>query len=173
MTTVFKKKPHTHSIAYDPLARIAEGLVSKLPSLAAEAPQQIADALHELLNGQDDSAQRMRIGMQRYLADVVLLHAEAPSETAPAAKMLTTEDAADLMQCGLAYVAMLIDNNKLEGALVAEDGRRSVPEPSVRAWIAERDANAAQSDYRAVATETGMYAIPDAAFVDLKTRRRN
>ncbi|MDQ1816128.1 hypothetical protein RBA41_22785 [Massilia sp. CCM 9210] len=173
MTAVFKKNPRTHSIASDPLAGIAEALVSKLPSLAAETPQQIADALHELLDGQDDSARHMRIVMQRYLADVGLLHAKAPSETAFAHKMLTTEDAAALMQCSLPYVAMLIDNNKLEGALVAEDGPRSVPETSVRAWIAQRDANAAQSDYRAVAAETGMYAIPDAAFADLKTRRRN
>ncbi|MDM5179691.1 excisionase family DNA-binding protein [Massilia sp. DJPM01] len=146
MTTVFKKNRHTPSIASDPLAGIAEALVSKLPNLAVGTPQHIADALHELLDGQDDPARNMRIGLQRYLTDVAELHA-ATSTTARADTMLMIKDAAELMQCSLPYVAMLIDNNKLEGESVAGGGRR-VPESSVRTWISQRDAGTAHPDYR-------------------------
>lgn len=87
--------------------------------------------------------------------------------------LLTTEAAAELMQCSRPYVAMLIDNKKLAGASVTAGGHRRVPESSVRAWIKEREAATKQSDYRAAAAETGMYAVPEVAFVDVRTRRRS
>lgn len=83
--------------------------------------------------------------------------------------MLTIEAAAELMQCSLPYVAMLIDHGKLAGASLTEGGQRRVPESSVRAWIKERDTKATQADYRAAAAETGMYAIPEQECIDEST----
>ena len=114
----------------------------------------------------------MRVGLQHYLIEVAEHHSRS-SRTADTKTMLTTEAAAELMQCSRPYVAMLIDNKKLAGASVTEGGHRRVPESSVRAWIEERDAKAAQSDYRAAAAEAGMYAIPEKAFVESKSRRRS
>lgn len=104
--------------------------------------------------------------------DVVELHGRIPADDL-AERMLSAEAAAELMQCGRPYVAMLIDNKKLAGASVTEGGERRVPESSVRAWIVEREAAAKQSDYRAAAAETDMYDIPETAFVGTRTRRRS
>lgn len=83
--------------------------------------------------------------------------------------MLTLEAAAELMQCSLPYVAMLIDHGKLAGASLTEGGQRRVPESSVRAWIKEHETKAAQADYRAAAAETGMYCIPEQECIDGST----
>jgi excisionase family DNA binding protein len=171
MTIIFRKKRHAGSRGRDPLASIAQGVVSRLPGLAPERTKDIARVLHELLDGQDESARSMRISMQHYLIEVAELNGRAPRPPRVDA-MLTTEAAAALMQCSRPYVAMLIDNKKLVGASVTEGGHRRVPESSVRAWIEARDARSVHSDYRAAAAETGMYAVPETAFVDMKTRRR-
>ena len=156
----------------DALADIADGLAAKLPGLAKETTKDITQALHELLDGQDELSRQMRVGMQHYLIQAAELQGMAPRSSRGDA-MLTTEAAAELMQCSRPYVAMLIDNKKLAGASVTEGGHRRVPESSVRAWIKEREDRAAQSDYRAAAAEAGMYTIPETAFVESKSGRRS
>lgn len=172
MGIVAKRQGNSPSTARDPLAGIAEGLVSRVPNLAPETTKTIAKALHELLDGQDELSRNLRMGMQHYLIEVAEFGAHAPRNPGTET-MLTTEAAAELMQCSRPYVAMLIDNKKLAGASVTEGGHRRVPESSVRAWIKEREAKAKQSDYRAAAAEAGMYAIPEKVFVETKTRRRS
>lgn len=172
MSIASKRQRNPSSTGRDVLAGIAEGLVAKLPSLAQETTKNITQALHELLTGQDKLSREMRVGMQHYLIEVAELQGMAP-RSPRAETMLTTEAAAELMQCSRPYVAMLIDNRKLAGASVTEGGHRRVPESSVRAWIKEREANASQSDYRAAAAEAGMYTVPETAFVEGKTRRRS
>lgn len=86
--------------------------------------------------------------------------------------MLSPEAAAELMQCSRSYVAMLIDNEKLPGVSVTEDGHRRVPESSVRQWIKEHEAGAAGADYHAVAEANGMYEVPEQAFIQAGRRRR-
>jgi len=147
-------------------------LVQKVPNLASEMTKDITKALHELLDGHDELSRKMRTGIQHYLIEAAELQGGAVRNV-NVEKMLTTEAAAELMQCSRPYVAMLIDNKKLTGAAVTEGGHRRVPESSVRAWIKERDASAQQPDYRAVAAETGMYAVPEVAFVGVRTRRRS
>jgi excisionase family DNA binding protein len=98
-------------------------------------------------------------------------HGPAPQETIDT--LLTTEAAAVLMQCSRSYLAMLIDNNKLVGASLVEGGDRRVPESSVRAWIEEREANPKHSDFHAVAEETGMYDIPETAFIEANKHRHS
>lgn len=86
--------------------------------------------------------------------------------------LLTVEAAAKLMRSNKPYVAMLIDQKLLPGALVTEGGQRCVPESSVRAWIADHDIKASQADYRAAATEAGMYDIPEKVYIDSNLQRR-
>lgn len=172
MSLVSKKQRNSPSIGRDALAGIAQGLVSKLPTLAPGTTKDITQALHDLLDGQDELSRKMRIGMQHYLIEVAELQGRSPRSLG-VETLLTTETAAEMMQCSRPYVAMLIDNKKLAGASVTEGGHRRVPESSVRAWIKEREAKAAQSDYRAAAAETGMYAIPEQEFVEARTRRRS
>ncbi|HEX8403581.1 MAG TPA: helix-turn-helix domain-containing protein [Duganella sp.] len=171
MRAVTKRRRNSPGDAGDVLAGIAEDLVQKVPDLASETTQTITRALHDLLDGRDELSRTRRIGIQHYLIEVAEVHGRTPSHS-DAETMLTTEAAAELMHCSRPYVAMLIDNKKLTGASVTEGGHRRVPVSSVRAWIKEREAKAKQSDYRAAAAETGMYAIPETGFVEAKTRRR-
>ncbi|NGZ86258.1 helix-turn-helix domain-containing protein [Duganella aceris] len=85
--------------------------------------------------------------------------------------MLTTEAAAGLMQCSRSYLSMMIDNKKLANASRSAAGQWLVPESSVRAWIEERDAKATNADYHAAAEESGMYDIPETAFIKANKRR--
>jgi excisionase family DNA binding protein len=172
MAVVVNRQRNSPFMMRDVIADIAEGLASRVPNLAPGATKTIAQALHELLDGQDEASRNLRMGMQHYLIEIAELQGRAtrkPSDD----RMLTTEAAAELMQCSRPYVAMLIDNKKLAGSSLTEGGHRRVPESSVRAWIAEREAKAKQSDYRATAAETGMYSIPETAFIVTKARRRS
>lgn len=165
-------KKRRASPSRDALVGIAEGLVQRVPNLVPEMTRDITKALHELLDGRDELSRNRRIGMQHYLIEAAELQGSAGPNTR-AETLLTTEAAAELMQCSRPYVAMLIDNKKLAGASVTAGGHRRVPESSVRAWVREREARSGQSDYRAAAAETEMYAVPETAFVGSRTRRRD
>ncbi len=131
----------------------------------------VAEALHTLLDGDDESSRNMRVDMQHYLIDAAESRSRMPRK--PGDTMLSTEAAAELMQCSRPYVVMLIDNQKLAGSSVTEGGHRRVPESSVRAWIKQREALARGADHHAVAEENKMYDTPEAAFVDANKRRRS
>lgn len=167
-----KKPKNSQSSLGDAFADIALGLVSIVPDLAPESTEDITKALHELLGGHDARSRRLRTRVQHYLIEAAEYQGRIPPKDRTEA-MLTTEGAAELMQCSRPYVAMLIDNKKLAGASVTEGGHRRVPESSVRAWIMEREAKAVRSDYRAAAAEADMYSIPEKAFIGTKARRRS
>lgn len=114
MGMVAKRQRNTPATALDALAGIAEGLVQRVPNLAPEMTKTITKALHELLDGHDELSRNTRIGILHYLIEVAELQGRAPLK--PNETMLTTETAAELMQCSRPYVVMLIDNRKLAGA---------------------------------------------------------
>lgn len=164
MNTAIKAKRYSTRIGSDALAGIAEGLAVRMPGLKPDDATLVLKTLHELLDGQDEQARNIRKGMQYYLIEVAE-HQLRYSLGETSSKMLTTEEAAELMQCSRPYVAMLIDNKKLDGATLTAGGHRRVPETSVRAWIEQRNATSRQSDYRAAAADSSMYDIPESAFV--------
>lgn len=84
--------------------------------------------------------------------------------------MLTLEAAAELMQCNIAYLAMLVDNDQLAGAWKGDGRRRIVPESAARAWMAQRDAGAKNADFRAAGEAAGMYDIPEEVYIEVLTR---
>lgn len=173
MSMILKKGREAKSVSKsrDMLTGIADGLVQRVPDLSPDSAKSIVQALHDLLAGRDELSRSIRIGMQHYLISVAESHSTEPPILG--ATMLTTEAAAELMQCSRPYVAMLIDNKKLAGASVTEGGHRRVPESSVRAWIKEREAQAKRSNYREAAEQNGMYDIPETAFVQADPRRRS
>lgn len=154
----------------DALVSIAEGLASKVPKLVATDKAMLLRALHELLDGPDETARRVRSRMQHYLIEVAERQMSAfVGESVE--KFLTTERAAELMQCSRPYVAMLIDNGKLPGATVTRGGHRRVPETAVRDWIKARDAKSRTSNFRAAAAKDGMYDIPESEFAPESSER--
>ncbi len=162
---------HLMRVKRDALGLIAHGLASKIPVLGVAASVDVVKALHELLDGADDTARATRTQVQLHLVRVAeqLVAAAAKSE----AKMLSTEQAAKLMGCSRPYAAMLIDRNVLAGGVTSAGGHRRVPEKSVVEWIqnqpkpGKRDA-----DYRAAARKAGMYDIPEKAYVNSMRARR-
>lgn len=128
----------------------------------------------ELLDGQDQVARALRADIQINLA---IVSNESSSETAADVKdvkMLSTEEAAQLMGCSRPYVAMLIDAEKLAGGVMSKSDHRKVLKSSVLQWIevtkAAKDAAAGDKDYRKAAVDAGMYSIPDAEYVKAANR---
>lgn len=133
----------------------------------------LARALHELLDGDDDSARALRLNMQIHLARVS--NAGGASPAVDDVDMLSTEEAAKLMKCSRPHVAMLIDAGKLAGGVKSRGGHRRVPKQSVLEWVrATQEAAGSDKDYRKAAAEAGMYAVPDEVYVAAarKSRRR-
>jgi len=163
MGTAIRTKRPSSWLGRDALVGIAEGLTFKVPKLKPDDAKVLLKALHEILDGQDERARNIRTGMQHYLieASEYALRSSLGQESE---KMLTTEEAAELMQCSRPYVAMLIDNKKLSGATITEGGHRRVPEASVRIWIDQRNAKSSVANYRGAAADSGMYEIPESAF---------
>lgn len=155
------------SITDDAFSYLAERLAAKVPSLSA---RELNKALHEILDARDERAARARTAIQHHLiriAEEIALDQVSPANSD---QLLTTEQAAALMNCSRPYVAMLADNEKLPGATVTAGGHRRIPEASVRTWMAQRERGSGASDYRRAAVEGAMYDIPDVLFVSPAVR---
>ncbi|WP_300752389.1 excisionase family DNA-binding protein [Janthinobacterium sp.] len=153
------------------LVTMASRLAEKLEALGQPAKSGlIAHALHELLDGQDESTKELRAAVQIHLAIVsngsAIAHTAADVESVA---MLSTQEAAQLMDCSRPYVAMLIDAGKLAGAVTSKGGHRRVPKSSVLQWIEAaslaKSTAAGDKDYRKAAMDAGMYAIPEEDYV--------
>jgi excisionase family DNA binding protein len=158
----------------DPLSAIAERLTSRLPKLGTKAKPEVLMALHELLDGPDETARLIRTQMQIYLAKVSDALLSEQTRAAASDQPLTTEDAAKLMQCSRPYVAMLIDSGKLTGSYLTAGGHRRVPKSVVLAWITEHNGAALEVDanYKTAALHAGMYGVPEAQYVAQARRNK-
>ena len=172
MTTTTLKRPQW--MASDALAAVGSGLARKLTALGEPAkPDVLARALHELLDGQDQAARELRTAIQVHLA--LVSNGRVDSDTAVNGEnedLLSTEAAAQLMNCSRPYVAMLIDAEKLAGGVKSKGGHRKVPRSSVLQWIDAAE-SVGDKSYRKAASDAGMYSIPDEIYVkDAKRNRR-
>lgn len=75
----------------------------------------------------------------RHLVDIKAGQAgiTAPTSTQGADDLISTAEAAELLGYSRPYVAMLIDQQQLEGATQSPGGHRRVPRASVLAWKAK------------------------------------
>jgi excisionase family DNA binding protein len=162
----------------DPLALVADQLAARLPELGVRAQPHLLQALHDLLDGADEVARASRTQLQIHLVKVADHLISTPSSQPSASqRMLSTEDAAQMMGCSRPYVAMLIDAQKLAGSVTTEGGHRRVPEASVRDWINSQQFASkagADSDYKSAARDAGMYKVSDTDYraAANKIRRR-
>ena len=170
MTTTLKRSQWAET---DPLVTMSLSLFEKLKALGQPVkPNIMARVLHELLDGQDDDAKALRLAMQIHLALVSNGIRSKPAQ-AEGVEMLSTEEAAKLMDCSRPYVAMLIDADKLEGGVKSKGGHRKVPKASVLKWIeAAKTPATSGKDYRKAAVDAQMYSIPDEAYVKAVKRSR-
>jgi len=108
-----------------------------------------------------------------YLAQVIL-NKDMRVTQAGKDRMLSTEQAAQIIGRSRPYVAMLIDSGKLLGAQTTAGGHRRVPESSVKAWMAHNppDSEATKkAHYRRAGIQTGLYNLPEAALVARKASK--
>lgn len=169
MTTALKRSPRAAS---DPLLAMGSTLAEKLAALGQPAESTVlARALHELLDGQDDATKALRVAMQIHLARVSNESGTNRPSDAESEDMLSTEEAARLMDCSRPYVAMLIDAEKLAGAVKSKGGHRKVPKASVLQWIeSAKRAATGDKDYRKAAADAGLYSVPDEIYVKAAKR---
>lgn len=88
--------------------------------------------------------------------------------------MLSVSQAAAQMGCTPAYVAMLIEAQRLPGCLISSSGQHQIPAPSVEQWrklhhTPTSDDNR-QEAYRKAGLDAGMYAMPDDVYLKVAKR---
>jgi len=167
MQATLKKTKRSGSalVGIDMLSQVAELIAEKIPAGALDGAS-LSKALHDVLDARDDRGRMARKQIQMHLLEVnerLAYGHLAESED----RLLSTEQAAQMMMKSRPHVAMLIDAGELEGASTTPKGHRRVPESSVRAWLSkhEKSAQTGSSDYRDAAREAGMYAIAESAYV--------
>ncbi len=162
-----------HRLPSDPLSAMGSRLAEKLAGLDRPPRQELlVNALHELLDGQDEAARQLRMAMQIHLVKVsnqdqyaTRVAAGKPDE------MLSTQAAAEMMGCSRPYVAMLIDAKKLAGGVVSRGGHRKVPKQSVLRWM-KAHKSGADKDYKKAASDAGMYSVSEREYVTATRRKR-
>ena len=168
MQTTLQKRMRSDSAmaGMDMLSQVAEMLAEKIPK-GARDKLALAKALHEVLDARDERGRAARRQIQMHILEVNERLAYGRSAE-PEDRLLSTEQAAQMMMRSRPHVAMLIDAGELEGASTTPKGHRRVPESSVRAWLSKQGAVAKSvpSDYKAAAREAGMYAIPESAYIE-------
>ena len=157
-------RDYDDSSGNDPLLALAKALSGRIRKLKPVNTTTLLQVLHDALDGPDAAARQARTIMQLHLVRVSdRLLAGGPVAAQEDDPMLTTENAAQLMQCSRPYVAMLIDRGRLPGAVKSGGGHRRVPRSSVLAWI-ETHETRDSTDYRAAARAAGMYEIPEKVY---------
>lgn len=153
----------------DSLVMVAEGLVARIPAFKGGVAE-VVDALHDILDGADLVSIDARTKVQMHLmhvANELLIGVPARDD------MLSTEEAAKLMNCSRPYVAMLVDRKRLPGATKSSGGHRRIPRESILTWIKNNPpATEADADYKAAAKEAGMYDIPEETYIAVSVARR-
>lgn len=154
----------------DLLGNVASRLASRInkPKRSIETKALLA-ALHALLDGASAESREARLALQMHLAQVSE-NLVAGLPVAGNDPMLSTEEAAQMMECSRPYVAMLIDQDQLPGATKTAGGHRKVPKSSVEAWI-ESHKVSGSANYRAAGQDSGMYDIPESKYVRAAAKR--
>jgi excisionase family DNA binding protein len=160
------KRSGTVLVSLDMLSQVAELIAEKIPKGTLDKAS-LSKALHDVLDARDDRGRMARKQIQMHILEVNERLAYGHSAK-PEGRLLSTEQAAQMMMKSRPHVAMLIDAGELEGASTTPKGHRRVPESSVRAWLSKqgKDAKTGSSDYKAAAREAGMYAIAESTYVE-------
>lgn len=145
---------------YDPLGPLADaiGLMTGVLS------DQVANALHQVLEASTPQSRSARLLLIRHLVDIEsqTVGIELPKMLATADDLISTAQAAELLGYSRPYVAMLIDQNKLKGATVSAGGHRRVSRAAVLAWKAQHQVTGKAADLRAEGHKAGVYKSTEA-----------
>lgn len=160
------KRSGSDLVGLDMLSQVAELIAEKIPKGTLDKAS-LSKALHDVLDARDDLGRMARKQIQMHILEINERLAYGRSAESQD-RLLSTEQAAQIMMKSRPHVAMLIDAGELEGASTTPKGHRRVPESSVNAWLSKqgKSAKPGSSDYKAAAREAGMYAIAESAYVE-------
>jgi excisionase family DNA binding protein len=137
----------------DPLGPLADAIGSMTGTL----PNQVASALHQVLDATTPQSRSARLLLIRHLVDIEsqTVGIEIPKQPAATPDLISTAQAAELLGYSRPYVAMLIDQNKLKGATVSSGGHRRVSRAAVLDWKAKLQVTEKSADLRAALRTEG------------------
>jgi excisionase family DNA binding protein len=137
----------------DPLGPLADAIGSMTGTL----PNQVASALHQVLDATTPQSRSARLLLIRHLVDIEsqTVGIEIPKQPAATPDLISTAQAAELLGYSRPYVAMLIDQNKLKGATVSSGGHRRVSRAAVLDWKAKHQVTEKSADLRAALRTEG------------------
>jgi excisionase family DNA binding protein len=130
----------------DPLGPLADAIGLMTGTL----PNQVASALHQVLEATTAQSRSARLLLIRHLVDIEsqTVGIEIPKQPVAAQDLISTAQAAELLGYSRPYVAMLIDQNQLKGATVSTGGHRRVPRATVLDWKAKHQVTEKSADVR-------------------------
>jgi len=168
-TTVSHRQVSAQS--HDPLGILAAAIGSvltvsagKKQSTTRPMSSQVSQALHEVLDAQTPESRSTRMLLIRHLVEVESQQLGLENSRKPAATdaLMSTAQAAELLGYSRPYVAMLIDQKKLEGATVSSGGHRRVPRAAVLAWKEKHQVAVKPNDIRTEGQKIGAYKSTEA-----------
>lgn len=168
-TTASRVKAPVQS--YDPLEPLAAAIGSMLTVSAGKKQTatgsmsfQVSKALHQVLEARTPQSRNARMLLIRHLVDIESqqIGLEIPQKRAASDELISTAQAAEILGYSRPYVAMLIDQNKLEGATVSSGGHRRVPRASVLAWKDNNQVADKVTDLRTEGQKIGAYKSTEA-----------
>ena len=144
----------------DPLRPLAEAI----GSITGAMSDQVATALHQVLEATTPQSRNARLRLIRHLVDIEsqTVGIEIPEPLIANTDLISTAQAAELLGYSRPYVAMLIDQNRLQGATVSAGGHRRVPRAAVLEWKAKHHVAARSTNLRAEGQKSGVYQSPEA-----------
>jgi excisionase family DNA binding protein len=155
-TTLGKTSAHR----YDPLGPLADAIGSMTGAMS----DQVANALHQVLEATTPQSRNARLQLIRHLVDIEsqTVSIEMPKAVDSANDLISTAQAAELLGFSRPYVAMLIDQNKLAGATVSAGGHRRVSRAAVLDWKAKHQVIGKATDLRTDGEKAGAYKSSEA-----------
>lgn len=168
-TTASRRQVSAQS--HDPLGALAAAIGSvltvgtgKKQSATRSMSFQVSLALHEVLEAQTPQSRSTRMLLIRHLVDVESQQLGLETSRKPAATddLMSTAQAAELLGYSRPYVAMLIDQKKLEGATVSSGGHRRVPRAAVLEWQENHQVAVKPNDIRTEGQKIGAYKSTEA-----------
>lgn len=150
----------TSAHRYDPLGRLADAIGSMTGAMS----DQVAIALHQVLEATTPQSRNTRLQLIRHLVDIEsqTVGIEMPKAVNSANDLISTAQAAELLGYSRPYVAMLIDQNKLAGATVSAGGHRRVSRAAVLDWKAKHQVIGKATDLRTESEKAGAYKSTEA-----------
>jgi len=150
----------THAQRYDPLRPLADAI----GSMTGAVSEQVANALHQVLEATTPQSRSARLQLIRHLVDIEsqTVGIEIPKMVASTNDLISTAQAAELLGYSRPYIAMLIDQNKLEGATVSAGGHRRVSRAAVLDWKAKHQVTGNAADLRTEGQKAGAYKSTEA-----------